>query len=198
MEAKQTLYKAIAAFQQEVPVIHKATKAFKYSYADLPTVLDIINPLLKKHGLGFTQLIVNENLVTRVFHIESGEYIESNVYINSKVQLGGMNEFQVMGSAITYLRRYSLSAMLGLVTDVDTDANGVTQKEPVKTEIQETPTKPIMSNAHKQWGKLQEKLSNGEITIEQIKDKFTLSEQTEKQLSTLIPKARNNEQSIQS
>ena len=35
-----------------------------------------------------------------------------------------MNEYQVLGSAITYLRRYSLSAMLGLVTDEDTDAKG--------------------------------------------------------------------------
>ena len=33
-----------------------------------------------------------------------------------------MNEFQVLGSAITYIRRYALSSMLGLVTDKDTDA----------------------------------------------------------------------------
>lgn len=35
-----------------------------------------------------------------------------------------MNDFQVLGSAITYLRRYAISAILGLVTDKDTDASG--------------------------------------------------------------------------
>ena len=33
-----------------------------------------------------------------------------------------MNTFQIMGSAITYYRRYSLSAALGLITDKDIDA----------------------------------------------------------------------------
>jgi hypothetical protein len=35
-----------------------------------------------------------------------------------------MNDFQVLGSAITYIRRYALSSALGLVTDKDTDASG--------------------------------------------------------------------------
>ena len=38
--------------------------------------------------------------------------------------LKGQNDFQVLGSAITYLRRYSLSSILGLVTDEDADAAG--------------------------------------------------------------------------
>ena len=46
------------------------------------------------------------------------------------VQLKGMNDFQVMGSAITYLRRYSLSSVLGLVTDKDTDAGGEQLSKP--------------------------------------------------------------------
>ena len=35
-----------------------------------------------------------------------------------------MNDFQVLGSAITYIRRYAISAMLGLITDKDLDACG--------------------------------------------------------------------------
>jgi hypothetical protein len=49
------LFKALAAFQQEVPVIHKGTQGFGYSYSDLPAIFKVINPLLAKHGLGFTQ-----------------------------------------------------------------------------------------------------------------------------------------------
>lgn len=120
----KNLYKALAKFQQEVPVIHKGTKGYGYSYADLPAIFEVINPLLKDNGLGFTQLVNGMTITTIIFHIESGEKIESNTDIPQGVQLKGMNDFQVLGSAITYIRRYALSSALGLVTDKDTDASG--------------------------------------------------------------------------
>jgi len=118
------LYKALAAFQQEVPVIHKDTQGYGYSYADLPAIFEAINPIMQKHGLGFTQTVNGTQLCTTVFHIKSGESIEGCADIPQDVTLKGMNSFQVLGSAITYMRRYQLSAMLGLVTDKDTDAGG--------------------------------------------------------------------------
>jgi len=136
----KNLYKSLADFQQEVPVIHKGTNGFNYSYADLPAIFEIINPLMKKHGLGFYQSVNSEfingvpisGIRTVVFHIESGECIESNTIIPQGVSLAKMNEFQVLGSAITYIRRYALSSMLGLVTDKDTDASGE-QVKPTNT-----------------------------------------------------------------
>jgi len=120
----KNIYKAIANFQQEVPVIHKGTTGYGYSYADLPAIYEVINPLLKKHGLGFTQPINGNNVKTIVFHVDSGETVESETAIPQGVSLAKMNEFQVLGSAISYLRRYALSSILGLVTDKDTDAGG--------------------------------------------------------------------------
>ena len=117
------IYKALSGFQQDCPIIHKATQGHNYTYADLPKILEVINPILKKHGLGFTQLLNDGGLKTIIFHIESGETLESNVTI-PQIKLGNMNEFQSYGSGITYYRRYSLSATLGLVTDKDTDAAG--------------------------------------------------------------------------
>lgn len=125
------LFKALAAFQQEVPVIHKGTSGYGYSYADLPAIFEKINPLMKKHGLGFSQLLNGSALDTIIFHVESGEVFTSSIEIPQGVQLKGMNDFQVLGSAITYLRRYALSAALGLVTDKDTDAAGVQEEKPV-------------------------------------------------------------------
>ncbi len=127
---KKNIYKALAKFQQEVPVIHKATQGYGYSYADLPAIFEVINPLLAKHGLGFTQLLGDAQITTVLFHFSSGEEIESTMTIPDNVQLKGMNDFQVMGSAITYYRRYSLSAMLGLVTDKGIDAGGQQVKTP--------------------------------------------------------------------
>ena len=77
-----------------------------------------------------------------------------------------MNEFQVLGSAITYLRRYALSSMLGLVTDKDTDASG----EQVKNE----PKKATIDNARFQ--KAIDAISKGEYTVEELTTKFSLTE----------------------
>lgn len=126
----KNIYKALASFQQEVPVIHKATSGYNYSYADLPTIFEVINPLLKEHGLGFYQAVNGTNIKTVVFHVESGETIESETAIPQGVQMNKMNDFQVLGSAITYIRRYALSSMLGLVTDKDTDGAGEQIKSP--------------------------------------------------------------------
>lgn len=131
------LFKALANFQQEVPVIHKGTQGYGYSYADLPAIFEKINPLLKKHGLGFSQPMMGDCLKTIIYHIESGETIESLTQIPQGVQLKGMNDFQVLGSAITYIRRYALSSILGLVTDKDTDASGEQIKKTESTWTEE-------------------------------------------------------------
>ena len=76
-----------------------------------------------------------------------------------------------MGSAITYFRRYTLSAMLGLVTDLDTDAAGEVVKLP-------TPTQ-------KQWAGIVKKFTEGEVDQAKIKENFTLTEQQENELNNL-------------
>lgn len=140
------LFKALADFQQEVPVIHKDTQGYNYSYADLPSIFEIINPLLKKHGLGFYQAVNGTNIKTVVFHVESGETIESETAIPQGVQMNKMNDFQVLGSAITYIRRYAISSLLGLVTDKDTDGAGEQIKSPANAKNgTSTPSKPQSS-----------------------------------------------------
>ena len=121
------IFKALADFQQECPVIHKGTTGYGYTYADLPQILEVINPLLKKHNLGFTQMLEGTGLQTTIFHTKSGEYLTGDCPIPTTT-LKGMNDYQSFGSGITYYRRYALSAALGIVTDKDTDAAGEKEK----------------------------------------------------------------------
>jgi hypothetical protein len=162
----KNLFKSLAAFQQEVPVIHKATQGYGYSYADLPKIFEVINPLLKKHGLGFTQTLHTKDgvnyIATMVFHIESGEHIESLVAI-PYVQLKGMNDFQSFGSGVTYYRRYALSSTLGLVTDKDTDASG----EQVKK---------LPAIDEKRFQAAIKSILEGTYSIERLKESFSLTE----------------------
>jgi len=170
------LFKSLAEFQQEVPTIHKATQGYGYTYADLPKIFEVINPLLKKHGLGFTQLIHGTDLITIIFHVESGETLESKTSIPQNVALKGMNDFQVLGSAITYLRRYALSSALGLVTDKDTDAGG----EQVKTEAKNETKKVAIDD--KRLSKAIKAISDGGYTMDELTKTFEL---TPEQLKTI-------------
>ena len=139
----KNLFKALANFQQEVPVVIKNSQGYGYQFADLPNIIEIINPYLAKNKLGFTQLVGSANVKTIIFHCESGESIETITDIPQGVTLKGMNDFQVLGSAITYIRRYALSSALGLVTDSDPDANGVKEKPTQQSQPkQETKSEP--------------------------------------------------------
>jgi hypothetical protein len=129
----KTLFKALADFQNEVPTIHEETKGFNYTYSNLNSIFKVIKPLLKKHDLGFYQILDGRNLVTTIFHIKSGEQIQGSAEI-PQVSLKGMNDYQTLGSGVTYLRRYSLSTILGLITDKDVDACG-TQEPKQKEKI---------------------------------------------------------------
>jgi hypothetical protein len=188
-KAKIKLFKALAEFQQKVPAIHQNTKGFSYTYANLAQIFETINPLLKESGLGFTQLLGNNELgfntiETIIFHAESGESISSTMIIPNDVTLKGMNEFQITGSAITYYRRYSLSAILGLVTDKDTDAAGEQQKAPAKKAPRKPIKKDVLNSSHKVWKNVVVGLKSG-YTIEQVKAKYEVSKEVEEELLKL-------------
>jgi hypothetical protein len=178
----KNLLKSLAAFQQEVPVIHKGSQGYGYSYADLPAIFEVINPLMQKHGLGFTQSVDGTKLTTTVFHSESGELITAAADIPSSVDLKGMNAFQVLGSAITYMRRYQLSAMLGLVTDKDTDAatpqaKAAPKQHPVTTPAAQPKVKAALTPEDSdKWGKAVAALAENKTTVEKILKAYTLTD----------------------
>ena len=176
------LFKALANFQNEVPTIHKGTKGYGYSYADLPTIFNVINPLLDKHGLGVTQLLNSDEqgdyIQTIVFHNESGETLESKTRI-PEVTLKGMNQYQGFGSGVTYYRRYAISCALRLVTDVDNDGSGVqvAKKSPKNTyshvETVKTDKETISNERFEKALKL---ISEGKYTIDKLRANYQLTD----------------------
>jgi len=192
----KNIFKALADFQQEVPIIHKDAKGHNYTYTPLVTIIEQITPILKKHHLGYYQGIDGTDIKTVIFHVESGETIESITsmpvdsleYIDStdskgkpsKKLLGfeGMNKAQAYGSLITYFRRYALSSILGLVTDKDADARNK------RIEDKNKPLPELLPDTEK-WGKALQALANG-YTIDQVKKRYTISKENETKLLTEI------------
>lgn len=154
---------ALAAFQAEMPKVSKNKEAnvptksggsYKYSYADLADVSEAAMPLLAKHGLSFTCL-PDENdrgfiLKGRLMHT-SGGVLKANLPLRG-------NTSQELGSSLTYMRRYLLGAMTGIVTDDDEDgtaSNTAERTQPArsrqkagapKAETQEAPQAPIVAD----------------------------------------------------
>ncbi len=164
------LFKALANFQEEVPVIHEDTKGYNYTYSNINTIFGVIKPLLKKHGLGFYQSLQGDRLDTVLFHVDTGHEIHSTVDI-PRVKLGSMNEYQSLGSGITYLRRYSLSCLLGLITDKDIDAKS---EEPTK-EV------PVLSDEN-----FEKALNCDKKQIESILKRYKMSDEKRKQLNSKL------------
>lgn len=113
---------ALARFQADLPRLGKGntadTGSYKYSYADLTDVSEVVLPLLGKQGLSFSAVPnVTEGqpvLVCKLRHV-SGECDEA-IW-----QLPPKGSPQQIGSAITYFRRYSLCAMTGVAPGGDDD-----------------------------------------------------------------------------
>jgi hypothetical protein len=127
--------------EMQAAIKDKVNPFFKSSYADLGSVWDAARPVLSKYGLCImqtTELAADRNqviMVTTLAHT-SGQWMKSFLPLNPS-----KNDSQGMGAAITYLRRYSLSAIVGVVCDEDDDGEtavgrGKAQKPPVQEQIE--------------------------------------------------------------
>jgi hypothetical protein len=140
------LAKALAAFQAEMPTVtknHTATVksdkgSYSYTYAGLADVSEAAMPLLAKHGLSFSTLPSGQMLVGMLLH-ESGESLTASLPINGATP-------QQIGSSLTYMRRYLLGCMTGVVTDDDDDGQqaqqAATKRKPAQRQQAAPPTAP--------------------------------------------------------
>ena len=117
---------ALSAFQgsveqpkleKEVKVKTKTGGSYSFKYADLCACVKAATPALKANGLSVCQLISDGKLVTILSH-KSGQWFKSELMLPNQT-----TDYQAYGSAITYLKRYSYCAILGIVADTDDDAN---------------------------------------------------------------------------
>ena len=131
MERSESLMeftKALSKFQGEITSVKKTSvnPFFKSKYADLDAVWEMCRKPLSSNGFALVQMPVEIEgklyLETLLIHT-SGEYIKGYLALNPKAI-----DPQSVGSAITYARRYAMSAMLGVSADEDDDAEKATAR----------------------------------------------------------------------
>lgn len=150
------LIKALAAAQGEIKDIARNREvevrtqkggSYKFKYATLSAVIDGIRTPLSKHGLAYTQSIDFDAgpgfyVLTTTLHWEN-QWISSTTPI---IQSGGSN--QEFGSALTYMKRYALAALVGVAPDEDDDGNIAdgNQVNSMQEAINRGPSAPLAPN----------------------------------------------------
>lgn len=123
-----TFAEAFVKLQADIkPAIKDANNtAFRSKYADLGAVWDAVKGPLHDHGFAIIQSPDFDGsdmwLQTTIMHI-GGEKISGRYPIRPT-----KHDPQGYGSALTYARRYSISAMLGVIADDDDDGNAASQR----------------------------------------------------------------------
>lgn len=143
MEKSQTIKElatALASFQSEVNAVKKDgnNPFFKSKYATLENIIETVREPLKKHELSFSQFPSGVNGLTTILMHNSGEYLQSTITMTPKD-----NTPQGQGSAITYMRRYALSSILGIATEEDDDGNAASKPKAVEAPKAAIPLKKL-------------------------------------------------------
>lgn len=127
-ESIQNLSNAMAEFQKKIkqPLKDANNPFFKSQYVPLENVVEAITETGSQLGISFMQFASSDEtgsieVATLVMH-STGEYIEFPP-VRMKPE---SNKPQAVGSAITYAKRYALSAIFGITSDKDDDGNEAT------------------------------------------------------------------------
>jgi hypothetical protein len=138
-ESIANLAKALSIVQGKLTYAVKdsANPFFKSKYADLESVWDACRSLLADNNLCVIQMPGNYFegrmwLITKLCH-SSGEWIEQEMSVPVQKM-----DVQGCGSALSYMRRYSLSAFIGIVQS-DDDGNAASPQKP-------TAVKPVIKS----------------------------------------------------
>ena len=164
---------ALAKAQHDVENASKNAKNphFKSKYADLAELLNTVRPVFSGHGLAIVQMPSFENGIASVETLishSSGEWISSICHAPVSKQ-----DAQGVGSAITYLRRYSLAAMCGIAQE-DDDANSAVGHAPQAQAQTKPQAKPEISS--ERLAKAIEAIKAGKATKDSVISNFSLTD----------------------
>ncbi len=141
--------KAMANAQGEMEPALKSSKNpfFKSNYSDLASIMDSIKIPLKKNDLSIWQDVITNDkgisVCTMVSH-SSGQWIEFGPL---EIALA-KRDAQSVGSAITYAKRYALSAAVGVVSDNDDDGEAAMGRNSAKTVQYKVDAKMMQQRQH--------------------------------------------------
>lgn len=172
---KPNMSDALAAFQNSLPDVKlDATNPhFKSKFASLANMTREVFPKLSEHGLSFSVGSFVENgvmiLDAHLLHV-SGESRSMQIPTTE-------NNPQKLGSFISYMRRYALAALTGVVADEDDDGNAastptVAERQLDRARSTGTSNRPAPAKGSPKDTIRLEWIEKGKISKEEVNEKF--------------------------
>jgi len=111
-------------------------KRTHFEHETLDGIARAVDPILSKHGLSYRFRSDQQegNVVVTCIVAHRDGYAEETSLRGSPDATGSKNAYQAVGSAVTYLQRYTLKLALGLSAAKDDDASSLKQKEAISAE----------------------------------------------------------------
>jgi hypothetical protein len=194
-ESITALTKALNMFQGKLTAVKKdaINPFFKSKYATLDTIWETIRKPLSENGLAITQTMGVQDgksvLETTLYHT-SGEWISGTQLVNPV-----KDDPQSLGSAISYARRYSLSAILGIVSDEDDDANIATKPATKQESKPQKSVSPAVETPQKSEVKLASEAQVKKIYAS-VKEKGITADQAKAYLKSTFNKLSTKELTV--
>lgn len=188
------IYQALHNFHSNPPKIVKEGVISMHGkdrkYITLDTIMSAVRPELASHGVFIMQHLAGDSLVTFLQH-KSGQYVASALTFQT-MNGSGTNNLQNLGGGLTYLRRYALTAILGIAADEDDDGNtGGLEKKP--SQPQEPKPEKWLNKTNKdgsltsQWQGMLDAIELGTLTsIEQITKHYKVSKENKVEIEELL------------
>lgn len=144
------LYEALAKAQAEFEQIRPNAIGGNHSnrYADLGAIIAATRPALNRNGIALVQTVDSSGdkvVIETVLYHKDGGVLRSEPTSIPVAPGGGMNAAQARGSAITYGRRYSLAAFLGVAADDDDDGDAAGSSGKTSGQNDQTPAKFVLT-----------------------------------------------------
>ena len=193
---------ALAAARSKIPPIVKdATVDFttrdgkrtNYQHETLAGIAKVIDPILSEYGLSY-RFRTNQGSggvqVTCIIAHAHGHSEETSLSCAPDGS-GSKNAFQAVGSAVTYLQRYTLKAALGLSAELDDDGQSAAPRrtDEVRQEKAAPRQRPATIDAD-QFRQLQAKADEAGVPLERIADQYKV-ERAEELLAADLPQIIN-------
>lgn len=142
--------------------LDSANPFFKSKYASYHQIYQTLQPLLIEEDLTVQFFVMGAYLAMKITHTPSGQF----EFFSQKLTLAKADP-QGVGSAITYMKRYTLIGYFNLdVADIDDDGNQATGKG---KEL------PGLTPDHPKWNEIKAAVKAKKITMETLAKQFTIN-----------------------
>lgn len=187
-QARKAFDAAMAEARAEIkPIVKRREVDFttnrgrtNYKYEDLAQIAEEIDPILAKHGLSYRHRSKQDGKrlsVTCIVAHRDGHSEETTLAADND-ESGNKNSIQAIGSAATYLQRYTLKLALGLSAAKDDDGRGGVDDPPPARAGSSVPPPPpppvdptVVSNGKhkgKKWSEISEQYLDWATAAESV------------------------------